>query len=145
MARSYGYGTASRVAVQEGKAYGMYIDGPEDHADCWQMWKRCLPTFFHNSGPKDWPRGRVLFNIAVKHFEVDVCRQLLTPQRETEIMEYFSLPKASTIFHADPHYAESRFLLGREGPREHAASCARDGLEGAAHCASGQMALSVRP
>jgi hypothetical protein len=115
---------ASGAAVQQGKAYGMYIYYREDHAICWHRWKRCLPTFFHNTGPEDWPRGRVLFTMAMKHFEVDVCGQLLTSQRETEIIEYFSLPKASTVFHADPHYAASRFMLGPEGPREVAPLCA---------------------
>lgn len=83
----------------------------------WEMLKQNLPPFLGDTGPRDWPRGRVLFNTAMKHFEVDVCGQLLTSQREEEIMECFSLPKDSTVFHADPHFASERFLLGPKDPQ----------------------------
>jgi len=108
----------SSVAVQQGKAYGVYIDGPEDHVSFWETMNRVMSPLLRGSGPKDWPRGRVLFNTAMMHFEVDLNRQLLTPQFIEEILDYFRLPKASTVFSPDPHYAETRFTFGRQGPQE---------------------------
>ena len=78
-----------------------------------------ISPLLRDSGPKDWPRGRVLFNTAMKHFEVDLNRQLLAPQFTAEILNYFRLPKASTVFSLDPHYAETRFTFGLHGPQDH--------------------------
>jgi hypothetical protein len=76
---------ASSVAVPQGTAYGMYIDGPEDHVSFWKTMNRVMNPLLRGHGAKDWPRGRVLFNTAMKHFEVDLNRQLLAPQFREEI------------------------------------------------------------
>ncbi len=112
---------ASSVALPQGKAYGVYIDGREDHASFWRKMKQVISPLFRGSGPKDWPRGRVLFNTAMKHFEVDLNRELLAPQFTAEILDYFRLPKASTVFSLDPHYAETRFTFGPHGPQDRSA------------------------
>lgn len=52
----------------------------------------------------------------MRHFEVDLNRQLVAPQFRAEIMAYFRLPEASTVFKYDPHYAETRFVFGPQGP-----------------------------
>ena len=110
---------ASSVALPQGKAYGVYIDGREDHASFWGNMKQAFSPLFRDFGPKDWPRGRVLFNTAMKHFEVDLNRELISHQFTAEILSYFRLPKASTVFSLDPHYAETRFTFGPHGPQDH--------------------------
>jgi hypothetical protein len=75
-------------------------------------------AFLHDSGPKDWPRGRVRFNRRVKRFEVYLDKQLQTPQLEAAIMDHFRLPKAKTSFASDPQYDNARFELGPQGPLE---------------------------
>jgi len=111
---------AFSVALQQGKAYGMYIDSPEDHVSFFRTMKRIMGPVLHDSGPKDWPRGRVLFNTAMKHFEVDLNKQLLAPHFRAKILDHFRLPEASTVFSPDPHYAETRFTFGSKGPQERA-------------------------
>jgi len=107
---------AYSVALQEGKAYGMYIDGPHDHDSAWP-WSQLMDPWFRNSEPRDWPRGRVLFNVGLRHFEVDLTKQLLQPQFTAEVLRHFHLPEASTVFKPDPHYSKTRFAFN-EGPRE---------------------------
>jgi hypothetical protein len=49
---------ASYVALQQGKAYGMCIDGPEDHVSYWLAIKRILGAPLDDSDPKRlaaWP------------------------------------------------------------------------------------------
>jgi hypothetical protein len=111
---------ASSVALQLGKAYGVYIDGREDHVGSWGTFMPTMRPVLRGFGPKDWPRGRVLFNTAMRHFEVDLNKQLLAPQFRAEILDYFRLPKASTVFIPDPHYTETRFTFGPKGPLERA-------------------------
>jgi hypothetical protein len=65
-------------------------------------------------------REKVLFNRAVKHFEVELTKQLLAPQFRAEILNYFRLPEALAVFNADPQFAQTRFMLGRHGPQERA-------------------------
>ncbi len=96
----------------------MYINGPDDHVSFWKTMNPVMSPLLRDSGPRDWPRGRVLFNTAMKHFEVDLNRQLVAPQFRAEILAYFRLPKASTVFSCDPHYAETRFTFGPQGPEE---------------------------
>jgi hypothetical protein len=43
---------------------------------------------------------------ATKHFEDHLNRQLLAPQFTAEILDYFRLPKASTVFIPDPDTQE---------------------------------------
>jgi hypothetical protein len=116
---------ASSVYLQQGKRYGLYIDGPDDHVSGWTSFGRMIRQFMdvslHDSAPNDWPRGRVLFNTATRFFEVGLTKHLLAPhlsQFQREILDYFRLPKASTVFTADSHYSETRFTLGEHGPRE---------------------------
>jgi hypothetical protein len=106
---------ASSVVLQQGKAYGIYIDSPEDHVTFWGTMNRAMSPLL-GSGPEDWPRGRVLFNTAMRHFEVDLTRQLVAPQFRAEILACFHLLEASTVFKSDPHYAETRFTFGPQGP-----------------------------
>ena len=108
---------AFSVALQEGKTYGMYIDGRENHVSAWTQVRRMDP-FFRDSGPNDWPRGRVLFNVALRHFEVDLAEQLLTLQFRAEVVRHFRLPDASTVFMPDPHYSNARFAF-KEVPEKH--------------------------
>src|SRR5262249_28725002 len=109
----------------QGKRYGLYIDGPDDHGSGWtlvgQVIRQFMDASLQDSGPTDWPRGRVLFNRATKHFEVGLTKQLLAPQSpqfQTEILDYFRLPRGATVFSADPHYAKTRFTLAEHGFHE---------------------------
>jgi hypothetical protein len=61
----------------------------------------------------------------MRHFEVDLNKQLLAPQFRAAILDHFRLPKASTVFMPDPHYAETRFTFGPKGPLERALSLGR--------------------
>jgi hypothetical protein len=115
----------SYVYLQQGKRYGLFVDGPDDHVSGWSLVGQIIRQFrdpsLHDSGPMDWPRGRVLFNMATKHFEVGLTKQLLTlqsPQFQTQILNYFRLPREATVFSADPHYAETRFTLAEHGSDE---------------------------
>ena len=108
----------SGVAVSEGARYGEYINYPGEHSLYWPDIKPRLSFFFHDHGPKDWPRGRVLYNTKTQAFEVYLNEQLQTPKFVAEILACFNLPQATTSFASDPHYSEARFTLGREGPQE---------------------------
>lgn len=99
----------------------------EDHRNFWKTQMRIIeqfPTstlaFLHGSGPFDWPRGRVLFNTAVKRFEVYLDDQLLTSWFEAAILGHFHLPKTETSFALDSRYTGPRFVLGPQGPLERA-------------------------
>ena len=53
--------------VQQGKTNGIYITSHMGHASWWRNIKRNLHfapglAFLSDSGPNDWPRGRVVFN-----------------------------------------------------------------------------------
>jgi hypothetical protein len=117
---------ASSEFVERGKADGGYIKCPEDPVNNWRSLKRMagLPgrplAFLQGTGPKDWPRGRAVFNTVTKRFEVYLDQQLQTPQFEGEILDYFKLPKAETSFASDPDYANARFVVGPRGPRKRA-------------------------
>jgi len=76
-------------------------------------------AFLRGSGFRDW-RGRVLFNTAMRHFEVYLDTQLQTPQFEAEIIDCFGLPKALTVFRSDPDYVDARFILHPHGPSDRA-------------------------
>jgi hypothetical protein len=104
------------VAVADGERNGDYLNYPEEHLRYWPDAKPDLPFFFHDHGPKDWPRGRVLYNTKTQAFEVYLNEQLLTPTFVPEILAYFSLPEATTSFASDPHYSEAHFTLDRERP-----------------------------
>jgi len=109
-------------SVQDGETYRVYINYPEEHVHRWREVGPHLPASFLDCGPKDWPRGRVLFNTVVRRFEVILDKQLQTPQLEAEILDYFGLPGGGkTSFASDPHYADARYELGPEGPRARAA------------------------
>src|SRR5437016_4020797 len=115
---------ASGVPVQLGRADGIFMKGLEDHDNFWRNNTRSIKqfpasslAFLQDSGPKDWPRGRVLFNIVEKRFEVHLDKQLQTPQFEAEILDYFHVPKAEASFASDPHYANARFTLRPGGPQ----------------------------
>jgi hypothetical protein len=105
------------VALADGERYGDYINYPGEHLRYWPDAKPYLPAFFHDHGHKDWPRGRVLYNTKTQTFEVYLNEQLRTPTFEAEILAYFNLPEAITLFACDPHYSEARFELGPAGPQ----------------------------
>jgi hypothetical protein len=96
--------------VREGVPYGDYINYPGEHSRSWSDVKQHLSLFFHDCEHKDWPRGRVMYNVYLHE-------QLQTPEIESEILAYFNLPNAETSFASDPHYAKARFMIGPEGPR----------------------------
>jgi hypothetical protein len=108
----------SGVPVQLGKAYGIYVDGRDDHDSHWKSIKPILPPFLQEFGPNDWPRGRVLYNTVLKQFEVDLSDQLNGPQFRERILDFFRLPEAFTAFSYDPHWAKTRFMLAPDGPRK---------------------------
>ena len=113
----------SSEPVELGKKYGIYIDGPDDHHSHWEQLKRVkgltiLSPFLQEFGPDNWPRGRVLFNTALKRFEIDMSHHLHEPQFMAKILDFFRLPEAFSSFKRDPHYAKTRFIFGPEGPRE---------------------------
>jgi hypothetical protein len=66
----------SGVAIEVGERYGDYINYPGEHSRCWPGVKRRLSQFFHDSEPKDWPRGRVIYNTKTQHFDVYLNEQL---------------------------------------------------------------------
>ena len=108
---------ASSAPVEEGEPYGIYINYAGQHVDYWEDVKPKLPYFFHDSGPKAWPRGRVAFNARVKRFEISLHEQLQTPRFEDVILEFFELRRSETVFVSDPHYVDARFMLGPDGPQ----------------------------
>jgi hypothetical protein len=108
----------SGVAVRNGAQYREYINYPGDHLRYWLEAKPRLPPFFHDCGPKDWPRGRVIYNTKTQRFDVYLNEQLQTPKLEAEVLAYFGLPAAKTSFASDPHYAQARFRLGLRDSKE---------------------------
>ena len=76
--------------------------------------------YLNDSGPDDWPRGLVIFNTVAKKFEVYLDTQLQGPQFEKDILTAFHLTKDETSFAIDPRYTAARFILGPDGPQEHA-------------------------
>jgi hypothetical protein len=113
---------ADTAFAQQGKTEGDYIRGFTNHDNEWRALKRIRYSketmrFLDESGPDDWPRGRVVFNTALKRFEVSLDPQLQTPQFEKEILAYFHLTRDETSFEADPSYAAMRFALGPDGPQ----------------------------
>lgn len=108
----------SGVAVEDGEPYREYMNYPGEHSRYWPDIKPHLSPFFHDCGPKDWPRGRVTYNTTSQRFDVYLNEQLLTPKFEAEILIYFNLPGAKTSFASDAHYTEVRFTLGVQGPHE---------------------------
>ncbi|MGA2137198.1 MAG: hypothetical protein ABSH50_33330 [Bryobacteraceae bacterium] len=101
----------SGVAIGNGELYGEFINYPGDHSRYWLEINSRLPQSFHQCGPKDWPRGRVIYDRKTQRFEVYLNEQLQTPNFEAEILAYFNLPAAQTSFASDPHYVEARFQL----------------------------------
>jgi hypothetical protein len=110
----------SGVAIGDGQPYGEYINYLGDHSQHCLEIKPRLPPFFHHCGPKDWPRGRVIYNTKTQRFDVYINGQLQTPMLEAAILGYFNLTAANTTFTSDPHYAEARFTLDLQGSPEDA-------------------------
>lgn len=104
------------VAVADGELYGDDINYPGEHLRYWPHANPFLPSYFHDHGHKDWPRGRVLYNTKTQAFEIYLNEQLQTPTFEAEILAYFNLPEATTSFASDPHYSEACFKLRPENP-----------------------------
>jgi hypothetical protein len=110
----------SGAAIGDGKPYGEYINYPGEHSEYWLEINPRLPPFFLHCGPKDWPRGRVIYNTKTQRFDVNLNEQLQTPKLEAEILTYFNLPAAKTSFASDSYYADVRFTLGPQGPQARA-------------------------
>jgi hypothetical protein len=104
------------VSIENAERYGDYLNHPGEHSRYWPDIKRRLSTFFHDSEPKDWPRGRVIYNTRTQRFDVFLHEQLQTPEFEAEILAYFKLPEATSSFASDPHYADVRFTRGSQYP-----------------------------
>src|ERR1700735_667989 len=58
------------VSIENAERYGDYLNHPGEHSRYWPDIKRRLSTFFHDSEPKDWPRGRVIYNTRTQRFAV---------------------------------------------------------------------------
>jgi hypothetical protein len=108
----------SGVAIADGEPYGEYINYPRDHSQYWLEIQPRLSPFLHDCGPKDWPRGRVIYNTKTQHFDVYLNEQLQTPEIEAEILAYFNLSEAKTSFASDPHYTQACFKLGLQDSHE---------------------------
>ena len=112
---------ADTAFVEQGKTEGNYIRGFTNHDTAWRALKRIRYSkeamrFLDDSGPDDLPRGRVVFNTAVKCFEVYLHKQLVSPEFEQDILAHFHLTAEETSFTADPSYTAERFTFGPDGP-----------------------------
>jgi hypothetical protein len=105
----------SGVRLEEAERYGEYLNYPGDHSRLWPGIKQHLTSFFHDCDYRDWPRGRVIYNIRTRCFEIYLNDQLRTPEFEAEILANFNLPKAETTFATDPHYIFALYTLVAEG------------------------------
>jgi hypothetical protein len=77
-----------------------------------------LAAFFHDHGPKDWPRGRVLYDTRTQKFSVYLNDQLQASAFEREILARFNLPPGQTLFASDLHYSQARFKLNAQGRQQ---------------------------
>lgn len=91
------------VPLTEGADDGLFINGPYDHVDFWDIVQRKYPHLrvyeYHQI-----PRGRVLFSKQENKFFVYMDKTLFRPRFVQTIHKSFHLPPAQTAFMTDVHY-----------------------------------------
>lgn len=95
---------AYSVDLKEGVDDGLFINGPFDHVNQWNITKKSHPklsTFEY----EEIPRGRVLYNKNEKRFSVYMDKVLFKEKQTKDIITAeFQLPISKTKFMTDSHY-----------------------------------------
>jgi hypothetical protein len=100
------------VPVRAGADDGLFVNGPEGHAEAWERLQqddRALRPFEYFQ----IPRGRVLFDKRKQRYMVYLDQTLLNRTTKQAVMTLFSLPPAETVFLTDLHYTTCRSDIDR--------------------------------
>jgi hypothetical protein len=98
------------VEREAGEDDGLFINGPQGHAEAWEALRRRDPHLRYLEY-EQVPRGRVLFDKRQRRYLVYLDRVLLKARVKAQVRAAFGLPRA--VFCTDEHYTTSEDDLAR--------------------------------
>jgi hypothetical protein len=103
------------TSLSEAERYGEFLTHPRGHYDVWEAWRRSgsrglaklkLPKLIAWTEYETLPRGRVVYNIAAKHFIIYADRRLQQASYIRQIADSFRLSSSSFSTASDAHYRD---------------------------------------
>jgi hypothetical protein len=104
--------------MDQAEPYGDCLTYGPGHYDTWAQWRRdrtldpAFRAIIRLSEYEDWPRGRIVFELARDVFIIYADRKLMTPAMITRIETQFHLPGERTEVQSDFHYQSNETLRG---------------------------------
>ncbi len=108
---------AEGCAVTAAEPYGDFLTFADGHYEVWGRWRKAraesgaLQGLVCSYEYEDWPRGRIVFDLANRRFILYADRKLLQPETLALIRKRFSIALEDSIVETDFHYQS------RETPR----------------------------
>jgi len=108
---------AHAVPLDQAVPYGDMLTVEAGHFEVWSALARRgsrllraagIPTAPVWSEYEEWPRGRVLYDCAARHFVIRADRQLRRPALLRLITDHFRIAVADTTVLSDDHYLSIR-------------------------------------
>ncbi len=108
-----------RSALADAEQYGDCLTHAIGHYDRWQQWQglggaklssRGLPKSILSTEYDDWPRGRVVYEIASEIFVVYADRRLQKPGIISALKAGFGIATATVRIRSDLHYRTTAAL-----------------------------------
>jgi len=102
-----------RSSLQEAEHYGECLTHAGGHYERWQAWQargtrwllsRNIPAPIATTEYDDWPRGRVVYEMAPKRFVIYADRRLQAAHIVDQLKQAFGLTSAEVIVKSDAHY-----------------------------------------
>jgi hypothetical protein len=113
------YLVVDRSALSDAEPYGDCLTHAMGHYDRWQQWQglggakltlRGLPKSILSTEYDDWPRGRVVYEIASEIFVVYADRRLQKPGIIAALKAEFGIATATVRIRSDLHYRTTSAL-----------------------------------
>jgi hypothetical protein len=101
---------ASSCTLDKAEAYGDCLTYGPGHYQIWQGWRRSRELDAAERAVvrayeyEDWPRGRIVFNLAQDRFILYSDRKLMRPETIEAIRHRFKLPAERVAIESDFHY-----------------------------------------
>jgi len=107
---------ADATDLEMAEPYGDFLTHDRAHYDVWEAWKRLgareldargLPRVIAWSEYEEFPRGRIVYHTADKHFVIYADRRLQTRNFIAIVVKNFGLQELRHSVRSDAHYRRS--------------------------------------
>jgi hypothetical protein len=101
---------AATCPLDQAEPYGNCLTYGPGHFETWAHWRRdeavdpALRALVRSYEYEDWPRGRIVLDLARDVFIIYADRKLLTPATITRLETQFQLPEERAEIQSDLHY-----------------------------------------